>query len=72
MSQTDSPLKLLVRETIRDIAAWLLKAEVVDTEAINIELTTESPRVDLLFRLWFAGVVANQPCPVANSIICRG
>ena len=54
MSQTDSPLKLLVRETIRDIAAWLLKAEVVDTEAINIELTTESPRVDLLFRLWFA------------------
>ena len=39
MSQTDSPLKLLVRETIRDIAAWLLKAEVVDAEAINIELS---------------------------------
>jgi hypothetical protein len=53
MSQTDSPLKLLVRETIRDIAAWLLNADVLEVESLNIELTIESPRVDLLFRLWF-------------------
>jgi hypothetical protein len=51
MSELDFPLKLLVRETIADLAGWLLGQEIVRAEELNVELTTESPRVDMVFRL---------------------
>jgi hypothetical protein len=54
MGETDQTLKLLVRQHIRDIAAWLLGREITSAEELNVELTTETPRVDMVFRLELA------------------
>ena len=54
MSATDLPLKLLPRQHILDIAGWLLGRDVVKAEELNVELTTQTPRVDLVFRLTLA------------------
>ncbi|HEX6383118.1 MAG TPA: hypothetical protein VF177_00475 [Anaerolineae bacterium] len=54
MSATDLPLKLLARQHIIDIAGWLLGKDVVTAEELNVELTTQAPRVDLVFRLALA------------------
>lgn len=54
MAQTDSPLKDLVESSITDFAAWLLKAEVVTAQALNIEFPGQDTRVDRLFQILLA------------------
>ena len=51
MSTTDHPLKVLVQRFGRDYAEWLLDTEVLSVEPINVELTTETLRVDTLLRV---------------------
>lgn len=54
MAQTDSPLKDLVESSITDFAAWLLKAEVIAVDALNVEFPGQDARVDRLFRALLA------------------
>lgn len=54
MAQTDSPLKDLVESSITDFAAWLLKAEVIAVDALNVEFPGQDARVDRLFRVLLA------------------
>ncbi|MCE7982726.1 MAG: hypothetical protein DYG89_16200 [Caldilinea sp. CFX5] len=55
MAETDDPLKRLFHTSIKDIAAWLLEAEVVDAQTVNIELPGGEPvRADHLFRVLLA------------------
>ena len=57
MGERDSPLKLLARQYIQDIASWLLAQDVAEAEELNIELATETPRADLVFFVQqFAGI----------------
>lgn len=52
MAETDDPLKRLLHTSIKDFAAWLLGADVVDARTVNIELPGGEPvRTDQLFRL---------------------
>lgn len=51
MSATDHPLKVLVQRFGRDFAEWLLDTEVLSVEPVNVELTTETLRVDTLLRV---------------------
>ena len=51
MAQTDSPLKDLVESCITDFAAWLLNAEVVAVQALNVEFPGQDARVDRLFQV---------------------
>ncbi len=51
MAATDHPLKLLVSRFTLDFAAWLLRAEVVSAEQLNIELPSEPARLDSVFRV---------------------
>lgn len=54
MAQTDSPLKDLVESNITDFATWLLKAEVIAVDALNVEFPGQDARVDRLFRVLLA------------------
>jgi hypothetical protein len=55
MAETDDPLKRLLHTSIKDFAAWLLNAEVVDVHTVNIELLGGEPvRADHLFRVLLA------------------
>lgn len=51
MTESDEPLKLLLRYAITDIASWLLGQEVVMAEELNIELATPTPRLDMLYEV---------------------
>jgi len=57
MPQTDTPLKLLLREFAPDFAAWLLdvsEAEVHRVQPLNIELPVGAVRSDTVFRVTLA------------------
>lgn len=54
MAQIDSPLKDLVESCITDFAAWLLNAEVIAADALNVEFPGQDARVDWLFRVLLA------------------
>ena len=54
MSTTDHPLKVFVQQFGRDFAEWLLDAEVLLVEPVNVELTAETLRVDSLLRVFQA------------------
>lgn len=55
MAETDDPLKRLLHTSIKDFAAWLLNAEVIDAQTVNIELPGGEPvRADHLFRVLLA------------------
>lgn len=51
MSVTDHPLKVFIQQSGRDFAAWLLDTEVLSVEPVNVELATETLRVDSLLRV---------------------
>lgn len=51
MVATDHPLKLLVSQFTLDFAAWLLQTDVVSAQQLNVELSTESVRLDSVFRV---------------------
>ena len=51
MATTDHPLKVLVQYFGRDFAEWLLDTEVLSAEPINVELASETLRVDTLLRV---------------------
>lgn len=55
MAETDDPLKRLLHTSIKDFASWLLNAEVIDAQTVNIELPGGEPvRADHLFRVLLA------------------
>lgn len=55
MAQTDNPLKRLVTHFIDDFAPWLLKQEIQDVQARNVELPApEDQAVDLVFEVTLA------------------
>jgi predicted transposase YdaD len=76
MATTDHPLKVLVQHFSRDFAEWLLDTEVLSAEPINVELASETLRVDTLLRvvqangdlillhLEFQGRRSNTPMPL--------
>ncbi|MEI2688461.1 MAG: hypothetical protein V9H69_01615 [Anaerolineae bacterium] len=54
MPATDHPLKVYVQQFGRDFAEWLLDAEVLLVEPVNVELAAETLRVDSLLRVTLA------------------
>ncbi len=75
MAATDNPLQQLVEAFAEDFAAWLLRAEVREVHALNVELLASPTRVDQLLRLTlatgravklhieFQGIRSGQPMP---------
>jgi hypothetical protein len=61
MATTDHPLKVLVRYFGRDFAEWLLDTVVLSAEPINVELASETLRVDTL-------LVKSQTSEVAEPL----
>lgn len=58
MSKTDNPLKIVVREFAPDFAAWLLDVDKIDishVRSVNIELSTEPVRSDMVFHVTLTG-----------------
>ncbi|MEE8391331.1 MAG: hypothetical protein V3S14_11130, partial [Anaerolineae bacterium] len=58
MPKTDNPLKVVVREFAPDFAAWLLDVDKVDithVRSVNIELSTEAVRSDMVFHVTLTG-----------------
>ena len=51
MANTDSPLKIFTRHFIKDVAAWLLKKNVLAAHELTSELASEPLYTDLLFKL---------------------
>ncbi len=51
MTESDSPLKVLVRRFIKDFARWLLDREIIDAQELSVELPGEPVLLDQLFEI---------------------